>query len=73
MIQNTRRAGFVTIALAALLVGAAGPALADTPSGSSTTGSSSLSSSAITTPLGNFWTQIVNTVGVALGSSAPTH
>ncbi|APB00182.1 hypothetical protein [Nocardia seriolae] len=71
MIHNTRRAGFVTIALAAVLVGVAGPATADTPSGSGTTGSSSMSSNIANTPLGTFWTTIVNNIGIAFGSSAP--
>ncbi|AYF74838.1 hypothetical protein D7D52_14260 [Nocardia yunnanensis] len=73
MIHNTRRAGFVTLALAAVLIGVAGPATADTPSGSATSGSSSISSSNGTSPLGNFWSTIVNSISVALGSSAPTH
>ncbi|WP_405492282.1 hypothetical protein [Nocardia sp. NBC_00511] len=69
MIANTRRAGIVTIALAAVLVGVAGPASADTPaSGSSSI--TSMSSSNGTTPLGNFWSTIVQTLSVAFGSSS---
>ncbi|GAB0105028.1 hypothetical protein JMUB6875_40060 [Nocardia sp. JMUB6875] len=70
MIHNTRRAGFAAIAFAAILVGAAGPAAA-ADTGSTSTGSSSLSSSIVNTPLGTFWTQLVNTLGVAFGSSQP--
>ncbi|MEC3954184.1 hypothetical protein VMT65_14185 [Nocardia sp. CDC153] len=69
MIHNTRRLGFALVAFAAILVGAAGPALAD--SGSASSGSSSASSSIATTPLGQFWAQIVNNLGVAMGSSQP--
>ncbi|MCU1648103.1 MAG: hypothetical protein JWN03_8378 [Nocardia sp.] len=71
MTSTTRRAGLAAIAIAAALVTVAGPASADTTPTSGSSSLTTMSSSNGTTPLGNFWTTIINTIGVAAGSSAP--